>query len=262
MTILMALPCAAQSDGGGKKKKKITKTEQTTSNNTKRKQEEAQRRQEVEAEPQQEEARRQQEAEARRRHEEFEKYKGHKYVDLGLPSGIKWATCNVGAISPGDYGNYYAWGEIKPKTNYDWSNYFDCLDRGDSWGIYKLEGKTQISPTSGHDPARENWGGTWRMPTASEFEELNDKCTWEWSVRDGHDGYLVIGPNGKSIFLPAAGCRDGTSFGNIGVFGYYCSSSLSTSESRESRYLYFWDGKHGMSRFYRKLGYSVRPVTE
>ena len=86
---------------------------------------------------------------------------------------MKWATQNVGASSLSDYGGYYAWGETRTKSSYDWSNYFDCLDStGGSWGTYKIGGKTSISPTSGHDIARENWGGTWRMPTDAELEEL------------------------------------------------------------------------------------------
>ena len=102
------------------------------------------------------------------------KENGYDWVDLGLPSGLKWATCNLGASSPSGYGSYYAWGEISPKSDYNtWSNCFDCRNEaGTNWGIYKIGGDTQITPSSGHDAARMNWGGTWRMPTATEFQEI------------------------------------------------------------------------------------------
>ena len=130
---------------------------------------------------------------------------GYDWVDLGL--SVKWATKNVGASSPSDYGDHFAWGETETKKRYYWDTYFDCLDdEGRSWGIYKIGGKTSISPTSGHDTARENWGGTWRMPTIAEFKELHTKCTWTWTSQGGHNGYLVTSKiNGKSILLLAGG---------------------------------------------------------
>ena len=188
---------------------------------------------------------------------------GHGYVDLGL--SVKWATKNVGASSPSDYGGYFAWGETRPKSSYTWNNCFDCLDdEGDRrWGIYKIGGKTSISPTSGHDTARENWGGTWRMPTDAEFKELSTKCKWTWTSQGGHNGYKVTGPNGKSIFLPAAGSRYGTDTYGEGVVGYYWSNTLSSSFSYYARNLGFDGG--GYDTDYdvnRRLGQSVRPVTE
>ena len=106
---------------------------------------------------------------------------GYDWVDLGL--SVKWSTKNMGAASPSDYGDYFAWGEIRPKSSYTFSNCFDYLDStGDSWGTYKIGGQTRIAPDSGHDTARENWGGTWRMPTDSENEELCNKCTWTWTI--------------------------------------------------------------------------------
>ena len=189
---------------------------------------------------------------------------GYDWVDLGL--SVKWATQNVGASSPSDYGNYYAWGETRKKDNYDWKTCFDCLDNwGNSWGIYKLGGKTSISPTSGHDTARENWGGTWRMPTSAEFEELcdEDKCDWTWTSQGGHNGYLVTSKtNGNSIFLPAAGWRSDTDRGRMGEAGYFWSSALSSSLSYRARYLIFSSDGHGTDDGDRKSGRSVRPVTE
>ncbi len=250
MAILMVSPCAAQSDGGGKKKKKPVKTEQTT--NTQRKQDATKRQQKAEAKRKQE---------ATRSPKTTGSVNGHEWVDLGL--SVKWATCNVGASSPSDYGNYYAWGETSPKSTYTWSNCFDCLDdSGDSWDIYKLGGKTRITPTSGHDTARENWGGAWRMPTEAEIDELNNKCEWAWTTRNGHAGYLVTGPNGNSIFLPAAGARNGGFAFSVDDHGNYWSSTLSSSYSDIARYLYFFDGNHYTNNSYRSCGLSVRPVIE
>ena len=186
---------------------------------------------------------------------------GHGYVDLGL--SVKWATQNVGADSPSDYGGCFAWGETRTKSRYDWSNCFDCLDStGDSWGTYKIGGKTSISPTSGHDAARENWGGTWRMPTNAEFEELCNKCDWTWTSQGGHEGYNVTGPNGNSIFLPAAGWRIGTVRGTVGEFGHIWSSTLSASNSINARGLIFYSSGHDTIDSSRRNGLSVRPVTE
>lgn len=168
---------------------------------------------------------------------------GHEWVDLGL--SVKWATCNVGADSPDEYGNYYAWGETLPKSRYDWDNCFD----------YR---KTVITPSSGHDTARVNWGGTWRMPTLLELEELSTKCQWTWTTH----GYMVTGPNGNSIFLPAAGWRDGADSKYVGEFGVYWSNGLILSNSNCARYLYFNSNRYGTSDTYRKYGRSVRPVTE
>ena len=186
---------------------------------------------------------------------------GHDYVDLGL--SVKWATQNVGASSLSDYGGYYAWGETRTKSSYDWSNYFDCLDStGGSWGTYKIGGKTSISPTSGHDIARENWGGTWRMPTDAELEELCKKCDWTWTSQDGHNGYKVTGPNGNSIFLPNAGCRYDTDRILVGEYGSYWSSTLSSSSSYVARYLNFSSFSHDTYNGGRSNGRSVRPVTD
>ena len=187
---------------------------------------------------------------------------GYEWVDLGL--SVKWATKNVGASSPSDYGDHFAWGETETKSSYTWSNCFDCLDgTGDSWGIYKNGGKTSISPTSGHDAARENWGGSWRMPTDAEFDELRDKCDWTWTSQGGHNGYLVTSKtNGKSIFVPAAGWRYGTDTYNVGESGNYWSSTLSSSNSYDARYLYFDSSGHNMYYNSRSFGQSVRPVTD
>ena len=195
---------------------------------------------------------------------------GYDWVDLGL--SVKWATKNVGASSPSDYGGYYAWGETETKSRYDFDNCFDCLDStGESWGTYKIEiwgtykieGKTSIGPTSGHDTARENWGGAWRMPTDAEFEDLCTKCDWKWTSQGGHNGYLVTSKtNGNSIFLPAAGWRSGTNTVNVGESGDYWSSTLSASYSDIARGLGFDSSYHNTDGDNRRYGRSVRPVTD
>lgn len=188
---------------------------------------------------------------------------GHDWVDLGLPSGIKWATTNVGANAPEEYGDYFAWGETSPKSSYDWRNCFDCLDdMGYSWSSYYVGGHTRISPSSGHDTARENWCGSWRMPTDAENEELCNKCKWTWTTKNGHKGYTVTGPNGNSIFLPAAGFRSGTDMECLNEEGFYLSNTLSSTISGESRKLYLYNESHGTYSSLRRFGSSIRPVIE
>ncbi|MBR5532185.1 MAG: T9SS C-terminal target domain-containing protein, partial [Bacteroidales bacterium] len=130
----------------------------------------------------------------------------NEYVDLGLPSGIKWATCNVGANSPEDYGDYFAWGETEPKDYYDWSTYKYCNGSYDIMTKYftdsdygTVDNKTTLELTD--DAAHVNWGGNWRMPTKAEQDELRntDNCTWEWTTLNGVEGYKVISKkNGNS----------------------------------------------------------------
>ena len=187
------------------------------------------------------------------------KHEGHEYVDLGL--SVKWATCNVGATSPEDYGNYYAWGETSTKSNYSSSNcptYELSESKLQSQGYIDSEGNL----TSQYDAARANWGGSWRMPTKAEMQELEDKCTWTWTTQNGVNGYKVTGPNGNNIFLPAAGYRDGSSLSLAGSHGYYWSSTPHESYSYYAYNLYFNSDYHGMYGSYRDDGQSVRPVLE
>ena len=140
---------------------------------------------------------------------------GHDYVDLGL--SVKWATCNVGATKPSDYGNYYAWGETSTKSSYTQDN--SKTYNNDSYHY-------DINSNSSLDAATANWGGSWRMPTEKEFQELLDNCTWTWTEQDGHDGYKVTSKNnGNSMFLPAAGGRRDTSLVLAGEYVYYWSST-------------------------------------
>lgn len=175
---------------------------------------------------------------------------GHEYVDLGL--SVKWATCNVGASNPSDYGNYYAWGETSPKSEYTTSN-------SSTYG-YDING--DIGGTS-RDAARVNWGGTWRLPTQAECEELKNRCTWTRTNQNGHNGYQVTGPNGNSIFLPAGGYRfDNLSY-KVGVDGQYWSSiSGNYTETGSAWRLLIHPSGREVSWSGRFGGRSVRPVSK
>lgn len=191
---------------------------------------------------------------------------GYEYVDLGLPSGLLWATMNVGADSPEDYGDYFAWGETQPKYTCYWDTYKWCEGSSDTqtkYCIYSdygiVDNKTILELSD--DAAKANWGGSWRMPTKAEIDELRTKCTWTWEQKNGVKGYKVTSKtNGNSIFLPAAGYRSYSTFYNMGSEGHYWSSSLS---SRGSCYAYDLDFD---SRYVnwsiddRCVGRSVRPV--
>lgn len=183
--------------------------------------------------------------------EEELKVMGHEYVDLGLPSGLKWATCNVGANSPEEDGGYYAWGEVDIKDEY---NYGNCVTYGKSM--------SDISGNPTYDVARKKWGSSWRLPTEAEFQELLDECNWQWTAQGGKEGYKVTGPNGNSIFLPAAGYRDGSSLYDAGEYGYYWSSAFLESDDRSAFGLYFNSSCRSVYGGYRDDGRSVRPVLE
>ena len=194
---------------------------------------------------------------------------GHEYVDLGLPSGLKWATCNVGATKPEEYGDYFAWGEVEPKTTYTWSTYKYGTDshqltkycnNSSSGKDGLMDNKTVLEPED--DVATVNWGGSWRMPTLEEMTELWLQSKWTWIQQGGVDGYKVVGPNGNSIFLPAVGYRDGTSLTYAGSDCYYWSSSLGTSDPNCAYYVHFNSSIKLSYYDYRYYGRSVRPVCQ
>ena len=148
-------------------------------------------------------------------------------IDLGLPSGTRWASYNLGATKPEEYGGYYAWGETQTKTtytsgNYKWhylSLYFTKYCTHPDWGWQGFtDGKNKLDPED--DAARARWGAPWRIPTPTEIDELCKKCKWDWTQLNGVDGWLVTGPNGNNIFLPAAG-QNASSY--LGTYGYYWS---------------------------------------
>ena len=176
-------------------------------------------------------------------------------VDLGLPSGLKWASCNIGASSPEEYGDYFAWGETNTKDYYYYDNY-SLLDIS----------MDDISGNAQYDAATAKWGSTWRMPTKAEQEELLNNCTWSWTTQNEVKGYKVIGPNGNSIFLPAAGYRYQSESGYAGEKGYYWSSTPYDTENIYDNSVYNIvfnnEGKElndGGNPFY---GRSIRAVTE
>ena len=196
-------------------------------------------------------------------------HNGHEYVDLGLPSGTLWATCNVGANKPEDYGDYFAWGETQPKDYYNWSTYKYCNGSATTLTKYctnsdfgTIDNKTVLEAAD--DAARANWGGSWRMPTDAELTELCEQCTWTWTTQNGVYGYKVTSKKSdytnKSIFLPAAGYRNVSSLYYAGSDGYYWSSSLLTDYPSNARFVGFYSDYVRRSPNGRYYGYSVRPV--
>jgi len=188
------------------------------------------------------------------------------YVDLGLPSGTLWATMNIGATSPEEYGDYFAWGEIISKDVYNWGSYEWCNGSYDTITKYGTDSngvgdnKTELDPED--DAAYMNWGPSWRMPTSDEQSELCKICTWKWTTLNGKRGYLAIGPNGKSLFFPAAGRRAGSSLSNAGLWGYYWSRTIvaNTYYPNCAYSLSFNSGDVGDNEDQRAYGYSVRAV--
>ena len=203
-----------------------------------------------------------------------------EYVDLGLPSGLKWAKCNLGASKPSDYGDYYAWGETAPKADYDWATYkwmqagqsdskyitkytiADGETEGiwyDSSGAFIGDNKTALDAAD--DAATAKLGSPWRMPTIGEIQELIDNCTWTWTTQDGVKGHQVDGPNGNAMFLPAAGLRVDSGCHFAGGQGNYWSSSLYPDISKDARSLFLnSSGRHELHYYNRSIGFSVRPV--
>jgi hypothetical protein len=196
---------------------------------------------------------------------------GPKMVDLGL--SVKWATCNVGATSPWDYGDYYAWGETETKSVYFWPTYKYCngsyttMTKYCNYSSFGNNGftdtKTTLDPKD--DVAHVKWGDSWRMPTQTEMNELSnrDNCTWTWTTQKGVKGYLVTskksGHEGASIFLPAAGFRLDIDFCDVGS-GYYWSSSLSKAPPYYAQHLHIESGGYRTSGYERYCGFTIRPV--
>ena len=169
-------------------------------------------------------------------------------VDLGLPSGLKWASCNIGASSPEECGNYFAWGEIDPKSNYSDFN-----------SITRQKKMKQINGDANYDVATAKLGKSWHVPTLADFEELIKNCTWEWTTVNGVNGYKVTGPNGNSIFLPSTGYRDGAVCNNDGKMGEYWSSTPH-KDTEYSYYLCYSGDSYYTFWNCRYVGRCVRPV--
>ena len=194
---------------------------------------------------------------------------GHKFVDLGLPSGLLWAETNIGAEKPTDDGNFYAFGETEPKTTYNWSTYKHGTSLSNLTKYNSSDGKTTLDQED--DAAYVNWGSSCRIPTDAEFAELlnANNCTWTWASITTSDGSSINGykvtslKNSNFIFLPASGYRD---YGDLyvhGSFGFYWSSSLSSSYSGYACYLYFGSSDYYQDYYYFcDSGHPVRPVAE
>ena len=193
----------------------------------------------------------------------------HAYVDLGLPSGTLWATMNIGASSPEDYGDYFAWGETQPKDVYSWSTYKWCNGSSSKMTKYCtdssfgnngfVDNKTELDPED--DAATANWGPEWRTPTKEQEDELRNECIWQWTTQNGVNGYQVTSKhNGASLFLPAAGTRSGNDLSNASASGTYWSRMLYNDSPRDANYLYFNSGAVRWEYYGRRYGFTVRAV--
>lgn len=179
------------------------------------------------------------------------------WVDLGLPSGTKWATCNIGASSPSDFGNYYAWGEVEDKKEYSWRTYIfskRLIKYNDT------DNKLLLDPEN--DAACINCGKKWRMPTINEWKELKNCCTWNWTTLNGTTGYKITGINNEcSLFLPAVGLITGRDYYDVSSKGYYWSSERHPSEIETALCVHFYsDGTRFLSYTHRNIGFAIRPV--
>lgn len=186
---------------------------------------------------------------------------GHPFIDLGLPSGTLWATTNIGAIASHDFGELIAWGELHEKKEFSWQSY-RLTDREGNLIMYNFDdSQTILRPDM--DAASKLWGPKWRMASRSEMEELIRCCTVQWVTKNGHHGALFTGPNGKSIFLPGAGCSSSDARPVGGNHCDYWSGSRNTT-TRPQWAGYLFVGKEGLEvKFYendRYIGRSVRPV--
>lgn len=204
-------------------------------------------------------------------------FAGVEMVDLGLPSGIKWANMNVGANAPEEYGDYFAWGETEPKSEYSYTTYkystngdltgiskYSCPD-GATNGIWYESGTfigDDISTLESEDDAASViWGARWRMPTIDEWTELAQQCTWIWTTQNGINGYRITADNGNSIFLPAAGWRSNAELDSVGSLGHYWASSRHENGTPYAWYVDFDMGSvNWLNNGRRMFGHSVRPV--
>ena len=201
-------------------------------------------------------------------------FNGHEYVDLGLPSGTLWATCNVGAKNPEEYGDYFAWGETQPKTEYNWSTYKYCYD-GVALKLTKycnkrkfgnnrfIDRQTELQESD--DAAAVNFGEGWTMPSEEQWVELHDNCNSVWTTQNGIKGKQFVGCNGSSLFLPAAGSCFGGGLDNVGVHGDYWCNSLYIDDPCYALFFSFGSGPHDNDNvfyggFGRSVGKTVRPV--
>jgi len=189
----------------------------------------------------------------------------HEYVDLGLPSGLKWATMNVGAETPEDYGSYFSWGEVTEKEMYVWDNNIYKYDYSDDLLISLEIVDTCGNLTHSYDAASVNWGGDWRIPTEKEFKELIDCCNWEWTSVNGVNGFMISSKaknNTNSIFLPAGGYNVNQAPSKVDeLCSYWCASFSGDDSSFYSiSFRGSPDEKKTGKTLMRYSGLSIRPV--
>lgn len=192
------------------------------------------------------------------------------WVDLGLPSGLLWATCNVGATTPEGFGNYFAWGETQPKSEYIWENCIYCTFNNDNLILTKYNPSTLFSGPvdnltilqASDDAATFNLGNGARTPTKEEWEELNNNTTKEYATVNGVEGFRFTAANNNSIFLPFAGMMSGTELEYpVGPAGYYWSASLYTEyPSFANSFMIQPPNGHSVWHFKRSNGFTVRAV--
>ena len=187
---------------------------------------------------------------------------GHEFVDMGL--SVKWATMNVGANAPEEYGDYFAWGETTPKSRYAWDTYKWC--NGDYKELTKYNDRDNRGTVDNKytldlsdDAAYANWGSTWRMPTYTDWEELVNQCTWKRTTQNGVSGYTVTASNGSAIFLPAASLINYSRPDDRGL-GLYWSNSLDSTTSYNGAIVLFTSTDVLFDSFYRYVGIPVRAV--
>lgn len=188
---------------------------------------------------------------------------GYDFVDLGLPSGLKWATKNIGADEVSDWGNYYSWGEIAPSYDYSEEN---CKTYETKFSELRKNGDIDAlgNLTAKKDVASKNWSENWRMPTFAEYEELINNCTWEWVSLEGVNGYKIGSKkegNSNSIFMPAAGCV-GYLSGMENSLGMYWTSTFHDYNSYSAYCLSFNRGGTNLENYLRYYGCTVRPVSD
>lgn len=198
-------------------------------------------------------------------------YNGHEYVDLGLPSGTLWATCNIGASKPEEYGKYFAWGETQTKDDYVWARYKYAegttfkdpkLTKYCSQTSYGNNGYVDRLSTllPQDDAATAAWGNGWRMPTRGELEELLSNTTNTWTTQNGVDGRRFTSSNGKSIFIPAAGSCLADSLYRVGLSGNIWSSSLCADRPSSAWEIGFRSDYCYARKVDREYGLNIRPV--
>ena len=192
---------------------------------------------------------------------------GYEYVDMG--TSVMWATCNVGTSTPNTYGNAYAWGEIYTKNTFNADNYSYYADGNKNillkYNTLEAFGNIDNLTTleASDDVATQQMGGAWRMPTKAEQDELRNNCTWTWTTQNGVEGSTVTGPNGNSIFLPAAGYMYKGELVYAGEEGYYWSSSVHSGFKARSYHVYFYSNSQDyLTSSRRDDGQTIRPVCE